>query len=331
MRNHFLRASGVPSSGGSGSFSRGFYGGAGTTFTRSGNFFSPGTITSTTASEPNAWVLAYGSQQNFFSLWYNSYMIQSIITSKELTDASVPSGAKFNKFSSYVWGQVGTASTNVPRGMRWNMFHTTATSVTSNEPGYAVKSGESRTLLYQDQAETYFSPLATAQSNRAGGDTTIESMQLEGVTTYDGSTSTTSGSGYLVEIEAGEGDDTSVTPSSDFTWDGSSDIVIEISTAQASYQSPVYVGLYKHRGFKKDHQYRNDGRNDCHYGSTNWNSSNFTLTTGSVGSNTTAYHDAGSESDDWYDITDDGWTFVNGVTGTGTSSVIHGLKLDYTT
>ena len=307
MRDHFLRASGVPSSGGSGgSFSRGFYGGAGTSLENSGAFFIPGTWSSTTKEEANAWILRWSTDKTMWSLYYNSFLYQTVITEKELTDASVPSGAKFNKFSTYVWGRVGMSSTNVPKGVRWNMFHTTDTYTTSNAPGYAVKSGENRTLLYQDQASTYFPPFATANSNRAGGDTTIESMQLKGYTTYDGANSSSSGTGLLAEMNAGGGDDSGVSPSSFFTWDGSSDVVVEISTTKASYTTYMWLGLSKHRPWKQDTMYRNDSRDDCHYGSTAWNSSAF-ATQGSFNSNKKMIHENSSENNDWYDITNSDW------------------------
>ena len=351
MRSHNLRASLAGSSGGgAGSFERGFYGGTGTTLDRSSNYFTPGTWSSTTKNEANAWTMDRSSRKAFFGMYYKCSFHQTVITAKELTDASVPSGAKFNKFSTYLWGDVRSTSGDgmnidnaIHKGVRWIMHHTTDTTGTNNTGGYAPKSGESRTLLYQDQASTQFGPMRTAQEANSnlgsGGDTTIESMQLEGYTKYNGSTSSSSGTGFLLELDAGGGDDSSASPASFFTWNGSDDVVVEISTANAGhYVGSSYLGLGKYRGFKPDIMYWNDSRVDCHYGSATWNGSGsnqgaFTtnknsFTTDGKMKNTLANTDGSSST--WYDVTDSEWTIYNTDTNFSEYNWVHALKLDYT-
>jgi len=349
MRDHFLRASGVPSSGGSGSFERGFYGGTGTSLDRdsSGAAWTAGTWSSTTKNEANAWCLySVSSQISWFTMYWNSQMVQGFITAKELTDAGVPSGAKFNKFSTYVWGKLSDSSSesdrvHLPLGIRWNMFHTTASSTTTNEPGYAVKSGESRTLLYQDSATTRFPPFNDAfdymQDNQNGADTCIESMQLEGITRYGGTTSTSTGTGLLVEIDAGGGSDSSASPSSFFTWDGSSDVIVEISGTKANYTPQLRTNLYKNRNWKSDVAKYDDSRDDTHYGSTYWIGNGtlasperpFSMNTTYMGGKNKMLHSSTSETNDWYDITNSDWSISTLVQSD--ADVINALKLDYTT
>ena len=333
MRSHNLRASLASASGGGGSgssFSRGFYGGTGFTLNAlTGNTFGPGNYSSSTKEEDNAWVLQYDTTQTWFSYYYNSHFIQSVITAKELTDAGVPSGAKFNKFSTYVWGVAANSTANIPKGVRWNMHHTTDTTGTNNTGGYGPKSGESRTLLYQDQASTVFPALSSAI--KSGIDTTVESMQLQAKTVFNSSTSTTSGTGFLVEINAGGGDDSSASPASFFTWNGTNDVVVEISCSKNTYLSTTFKGMYKHRPWKPDVHYRNDGRDDCHYGSTAWNGNVFTTVTGSMANGYRMRFNSTTESNDWYDITDSDWQITASQMLSTSSSVIQALKLDYTT
>tara|TARA_B100000900_G_C20581120_1_gene717590 strand:+ start:425 stop:1462 length:1038 start_codon:yes stop_codon:yes gene_type:complete len=345
MRSHNLRASLASASGGGGSggsFSRGFYGGTGTSLVNiNGTYYTAGSsYSSTTKEEIAAWGLEWNNKHTLHSLYYDSHFYQTVVTAKELTDASVPSGAKFNKLSQYVWGDVGTNSSKVPKGQRWIMHHTTDTNGLNNTGGYSPKSGESRVLLYQDQASTYFPPLASAAAQKASGDTTIASMHLQGKSTLNGAKTAASGTGYLVEINAGGGDDSSVSPASYFTWNGTNDVVIELSTTKASYDSECYKGMYKPRGWKPDVTYQHDYRADCHYGSTTWiggdpaiNSSYqgaFTNTTGNLGGSHKMSHSNTTESDNWYDITNSEWQIAANTTY-NLERVVAALKLDYTT
>jgi len=343
MRSHNLRASLASASGGgggggsSGSFSRGFYGGTGTALVNiTGNYFTAGSsYSSTTKEEIAAWGLEYNNKNTLHSLYYDAHFYQTIVTAKELTDASIPSGAKFNKLSQYVWGKVGSNSTKVPKGQRWIMHHTTDTNGANNTGGYSPKSGESRVLLYQDQASTYFPPLATATSGIASGDNTIASMHLQNKTTLNGGGATASGTGLLVEINAGGGDDSSVSPASYFTWNGTNDVVIELSTSQASYYGAAYKGMYKTRGWKTDVTFQRDGRVDCHYGSATWNGSGsnqgaFTTSTSNNGGTNKMRQNNNTESNNWYDITHSEWSIAANSTY-NSQDVISALKLDYTT
>ena len=343
MRSHNLRASLASASGGgggsSGSFSRGFYGGTGFTLnqlgTSSSNYFSPGTWASSTKEEANAWILDYANNQSLWSMYYNSYFYQTLITAKELTDASVPSGAKFNKLSSYVWGNAANTTANIPKGVRWNMHHTTATSGVNSTGGFAPKSGESRTLLYQDTASTTFPPLSTAV--RSGSDDTIASMHLQNRTVLNGANTAATGTGFLVEMSAGGGDDSSVSPASYFTWNGSDDVIIEISTSKSSYKAKMFLGLVKSRPWKSDVYYRNDSRVDCHYGSATWNGSGsnqgaFTsANSGGIAGQVKMKHTNSTESDNWYDITHSDWTVYSSQLESYNHKVVQSLKLDYTT
>lgn len=346
MRSHKLRASlasassGGGGGGGSGSsFSRGFYGGTGFTLNQIGpnssaNQYGPGTWSSSTKEEDNAWILSYDNNQSWFTFYYNSHFVQSVITAKELTDASVPSGAKFNKFSTYVWGAAGNTSANIPKGVRWNMHHTTDTTGNNSTGGYGPKSGESRTLLYQDQASTIFPPLSNAV--RSGSDDTIASMHLQYKTILNGVNTAASGTGFLIEMSAGGGDDSSASPASFFTWNGSDDVVVEISLAKASYKAYTFKGLYKHRPWKPDVHFRNDNRDDCHYGSATWNGTGsgqgaFSTGTSNQGGNVRMEHTNTSESDSWYDITSSNWDITASAWEGSQYNVINALKLDYTT
>ena len=341
MRSHKLRASLASASGGgggsSGSFSRGFYGGTGTALVNisSAMYTAGGSYGSTTKEEVAAWSLEYNNKNTLHSMYYDAHIHQTVVTAKELTDASVPSGAKFNKLSQYVWGKVGNTSNNVPKGQRWLMYHTTATSGNGISGGYPPKSGESRTLLYQDQASTSFPPLATAQSAKAGADNTIASMHLQGNTTLNGATTAASGTGLLVEINAGGGDDSNVSPASYFTWNGTNDVVIELSTSQATYFGAAYKGMYKARGWKVDVSAQIDGRVDCHYGSATWNGSGsglgaLSLGTSNQGGLMKMVNTNTTESNNWYDITHTEWT-INSNQVYSVQNVISALKLDYTT
>lgn len=335
MRSHNLRASLASASGGGGgsgsSFSRGFYGGTGFTLNQlDSNYFSPGTWASSTKEEANAWILDYANNQSLWSMYYNSYFYQTLVTAKELTDASVPSGAKFNKLSSYVWGNAASNNANIPKGVRWHMHHTTDEGGVNNSGGYGPKSGSSRTLLYQDTASTIFPPMSTAI--KTGSDNTIASMHLQGITTLNGATTAASGTGLLVEISAGGGDDSSASPASFFTWNGSDDVVVEISTSKASYYSNMFLGLVKSRSWKTDVHYRNDQRVDCHYGSSAWNAAAFgTINGSSMAGQMKMVNTNTIESDNWYDITHSDWTVYSSQLEPYNHKVVHSLKLDYTT
>ena len=249
MRNHFLRASGsenAESSGGS--FERGFFGGSSTSrpyalqetgdysYT-TGHFLGKSHSSDPTIDEDLTWTLYKEyNYQSFFNSYYRAHKRHDVVLAEELTDAGVPSGAKFNKLSQYIWGSIAPTG-KIPRGVRWQMFHTTDTGIYTN---FTPKSGETATLLYQDTTTTEFPPLTSLDSDKNNA--------------TDGDV------GNLVEISAGGGNDTGVSPSSYFEWNGTDDVVIEIATTQTSsgYQSYSANVFVKFREFMTGGQYHSD-------------------------------------------------------------------------
>tara|TARA_Y100001937_G_scaffold19355_1_gene26672 strand:- start:603 stop:1652 length:1050 start_codon:yes stop_codon:yes gene_type:complete len=271
MRAHNLRASLAGTSGGSSSnsFSRGMWGGGSYTIARpqqydgswQGNsyYFYAGTnlSTSTSPSEELTWNMPVANQQTFFCSYYRANKVKSIIDAAELTDQNVPSGAKFNKFSSYIWGKVAPTG-KIPRGLRLRLYH--VDTQVSGTTRYPPKTGETPTIVYQDTGTTEFPPLksladdvvALSAANNNQTYTTTSNMRLAGYTIMNGTATSNSdgnGSGELIEINFGGGNDTSVTKASEFTWNGSDNICVEIATKQtaSSYESNTGVSFSKHK------------------------------------------------------------------------------------
>tara|TARA_R100001443_G_scaffold22255_2_gene34462 strand:- start:244 stop:1167 length:924 start_codon:yes stop_codon:yes gene_type:complete len=307
MRDHFLRASGVPSSGGSGSFERGFFGGSSTSktygvltstsYNTSQKYLGVSHSSDPTVTEDITWTLDSGNFQSFFNSYYKATKKQEVVLAAELTAASVPSGAKFNKLSQYIWGEVA-ATGKIPRGVRWRMYHRDPSDTT---PEYAVKDGGTPTILYQDNATTEFAPLTSLDSNNMGF---ANGRQ-----------------GELVEVSAGGGNDTSVTPSSFFQWDGSSDIIIEIATKQTAsgYQSNSGAVFVKNRMFLTGGMRRSDSDASAY---------DFTADQNSTALDPYLINSATNYSN-WTNLSN--FNINTGNIGYNDSGIIQALKLDYTT
>ena len=307
MRNHFLRASGVPSSGGS--FERGFYGGSSTSklypvltdtdYNTSQKFLGVSHTTDPTITEDITWTLQAGNFQTFFNSYYRAHKKQDVILAAELTAASVPSGAKFNKFSQYIWGNIAPTG-NIPRGVRWSMYHRDPDDSTRE---YDVLSGETATVLYQDNATTEFPPLVSISGS---SNMNFDSGKI----------------GELIEVSAGGGNDTSITPSSYFQWNGTNDIVIEIATKQTAsgYTTSSGKCFMKYRDFICGGMYRSDSDASAY---DNAASSLSTAQYPYVKSSSSTYSQ-------WTDFSNN-WSINSGTIGYTDAYHIQALKLDYTT
>jgi len=214
-----------------------------------------------------------------------------------LTAASVPSGAKFNKLSQYIWGEVAPTG-KIPRGVRWRMYHRDPSDTT---PEYAVKDGGTPTILYQDNATTEFAPLTSLDSNNMGF---ANGRQ-----------------GELVEVSAGGGNDTSVTPASFFQWDGSSDIIIEIATKQTAsgYQTNSGAVFVKNRMFLTGRMRRSDSDASAY---------DFTATNTST-SLIPYLKNSSTNYTGWTNLS--AYTINTGNIGSSDHELVQALKLDYTT
>tara|TARA_R100001463_G_scaffold3097_1_gene12701 strand:- start:782 stop:1723 length:942 start_codon:yes stop_codon:yes gene_type:complete len=313
MRNHFLRASGsenAASTGGSGSFERGFFGGSSTSklypvltstsYNTSQKYLGVSHTSDPTITEDITWTLQAGNFQTFFNSYYRAHKKQDVILAAELTAASVPSGAKFNKLSQYIWGTVAPTG-KIPRGVRWSMYHRNPSDTTR---AYDILSGETATVLYQDNTTTEFPPLVSISGSS--------------------NMSFASGSiGELIEISAGGGNDTGITPSSYFTWNGTNDIIIEIATTQtsSSYQSDSAKTFVKYRDFLCGGMYRSDSDSTAYD-----NNASSTSTTQYPYVKQTS---GSSDYSNWTNFSN--WTINTGTSGWADDKHIQALKLDYTT
>jgi hypothetical protein len=317
MRNHNLRAalasaSGDGGGGSSGSFSRGFYGGSSTSklypvltdtdYNTSNKFLGVSHTTDPTITEDITWTLQGGDFQTFFNSYYRAHKKQDVILAAELTAASVPSGAKFNKLSQYIWGNIAPTG-NIPRGVRWSMYHRDPNDSTRE---YDVLSGETATVLYQDNATTEFPPLVSVIGS---SDMNFASGKI----------------GELIEVSAGGGNDTSITPSSYFQWNGTNDIVIEIATKQtsSSYTSSSGKCFLKYRDFLCGGMYRSDSDASAYDNNASSTSSSQYPYVQYIGSSTYSNWTNFSASSNW--------SVNSGNSGYSDASHIQALKLDYTT
>tara|TARA_Y100001938_G_C8033082_1_gene401765 strand:- start:356 stop:1285 length:930 start_codon:yes stop_codon:yes gene_type:complete len=309
MRNHFLRASGVPSSS-SGSFSRGFYGGSSTSklysvtetsdYSGTGQYLGVSHSSDPTITEDITWIMESDNFQSFFSSYYRAHKVQEVILADELTAASVPSGAKFNKLSQYIWGSVATTG-KIPRGVRWSMYHRDSSDTSAP---YDVKDGGTATVLYQDNATTEFPPLV-------------------GISGSSNMSIANGSMGELIEVSAGGGNDTSITPASFFQWDGSSDIIVEIATKQTAsgYQSNSGCAFTKHRDFLGGGSYRNDSDTSAYDNDADSNSS--ALHPYAIKTSGSADYSNWTNFSNWA-VNTNNYSYSNTV-------LIQSLKLDYTT
>lgn len=340
MRSHKLRASLASASGGvSGSFSRGFYGGSSyipyhpNTQSSNGSsynshMFTPSAVdASTTVTDPITWAMPWLNTQTWFMSYYRSHKQQDLVSAAELTAQSVPSGAKFNKFSNYIWGQVASTG-KIPRGLRLRIFHTTDTG-----NHYTPISGETATILYQDTTTTEFPPLKSLAdqvvtligSGSSNSYSTVSNMQLKTKTTFAGSASTASGQGELIEISGNGGNDSSVTKAASFTWNGTNNICVEIASTQtaSSYQARSSLTFLKLREFLNAKTYKSDSDTSAYEN----------VTTANLGS---AYYAVnydnsaiGTSITEWLNLSN--WSNYPSFGNSPRSSGVLSLKLDYTT